>query len=247
MLVRRRRNARSIWCAIIALTSGILVFIGVLTILRAVQDANSLVPTKRPQFPTQYEASLTINMPYINLIEPVYVHVDEPHGLQKLSYYGDSDIYIFNATGASYQIIPVIDKLQCFVSDPEPIQHVFPNMSLFEPQHGVTLVRGRPCLSWRFVTPGEGPTPEGLLGEYTVFVDQHSEAIVRFHFVGRNPLVGGSHVDEYFIDYEYIREGPIHARVFDTLPSQMNCSNLSDYHGPTRMPALDVRVEIYLF
>ncbi|TMW64239.1 hypothetical protein Poli38472_012861 [Pythium oligandrum] len=242
MLVRRRRNARTIWFAIIALSSGILVFIGVLTILRAVQDANNLVPTKRPNFPTQYEASITVNMPYINLIEPLYVHVNADRGLQKLSYYGDSDIYIFNTSGSSYQIIPVIKELKCFRSDPEPIQHVFPNMSLFEPQHGVTLVHGRSCLSWRYVTPGNDPTPAGWKGEYTLYVDQTTEKPVRFHYIGRNPMLGGSHIDEYYLDYEYIREGPVDDHVFSTLPSMMNCSDATYLYGPKRTPGLDLHM-----
>ncbi|GLD93729.1 hypothetical protein PINS_up002334 [Pythium insidiosum] len=243
MLVRRRRNARTIWCAIVALTSGILIFIGILTILRAVQDANNLVPTKLPRFPVSYEASVMVNMPYINLQEPLYAHVDEMRGVQKLSYYGDTDVYIFNATGPSYQIIPVGHELRCFVSDPAPLQHVFPaNMSVFEPQHGVTLIRGRSCLSWRYVTPGDGPTADGLKGQYTLFVDQHSEEPVRFHYVGRSDMLGGSHVDEYFLDYEFIRAGPIDEHVFTALPSLMNCTNLSDFHGPTRAPQQDLHM-----
>lgn len=241
MFLRQQRKARKVWCAIIALSVGILLFIGILAILRAVQDANNLVPTKRPVFPTQYEASLTVNMPYIDLVEPIYVHVDEAQGLQKLSYYGDTDVYIFNASGPSYQILPVIREQKCFVDDPAPIQHVFPNVSLFEPQHGLVSIRGRPCLSWKFMTKRDTPTVDGLLGEYTLYVDQEHEQPVRFHYVGRNAMLGGSHIDEYFIDYNYIRAGPINPIVFSALPSRMNCTRMGGSDGPTRMPTLDVR------
>ncbi|KAI9989775.1 hypothetical protein PInf_020062 [Phytophthora infestans] len=130
---RQRSKSRRIWCAIIALTTGILGFIAVLAILRAVEDASHLAPTKRPVFPTQYEASVTFHMPYMDMVEPLYVHVDETKGLQKLSYYGGTDVYIYNTSGTSYQIIPVIRERKCFKSGSESLQHIFPNMTLFEP------------------------------------------------------------------------------------------------------------------
>jgi hypothetical protein len=240
--MRRRNQSKKIWCAIIGLSVGILLFIGVLAILRAVQDANNLAPTKRPAFPKQYEASLTFNMPYIDMVEPVYVHVDETKGLQRMSYYGETDVYIFNTSGTSYSIIPVIRERKCFKIDgPSPLQHVFPNMSLFEPQHGVFLVGGRPCFSWKFRTSTDEPTADGLLGEYTFYVDQVTEHPVRFHYVGRNGMLGGSHIDEYFIDYDYIREGPVSELVFTELPKSMNCTEMSEYDGPARSPQRDVR------
>lgn len=239
--MRRRSQSKKIWCAIIALSVGILLFIGVLAILRAVQDANNLAPTKRPVFPTQYEASLTFNMPYIDMVEPVYVHVDEDKGLQRLSYYGETDVYIFNRSGPSYSILPVIHDRKCFKIDASPLQHVFPNLTLFEPQHGVFLVEGRPCFSWKFRTADQ-PTADGLLGEYTFYVDQATEHPVRFHYVGRNGMLGGSHIDEYFIDYDYIREGPVSELVFTELPKSMNCSEMVDADGATHSPQLDVSV-----
>jgi hypothetical protein len=241
-LRRQRSKSRRIWCAIIALTTGILGFIAVLAILRAVEDANHLAPTKRPVFPTQYEASVTFNMPYMDMVEPLYVHVDEVKGLQKLSYYGGTDVYIYNTSGTSYQIIPVIRERKCFKSGSESLQHIFPNMTLFEPQHGVFLVEGRPCFSWKFVTKLHEPTVDGLLGEYTLYVDQKTERPVRFHYVGRNGMLGGSHIDEYFLDYIYVREGPVDEHVFSSLPASMNCTDMpGDDGGPSRQPKADVR------
>jgi hypothetical protein len=260
-MLRQKSKARKLWCAIIALSMGIIVFIGILAILRAVQDA-SVYPTTKPVFPKQYEASISINMPYINLVEPVYVHVDEEKGLQKLSYYGgmllevhqkqsyidvpvywicsDTDVYIFNTSGISYQVIPVIKDLKCFQTDPQPLQHVFPDLSLFEAQRGVYLIRGKSSYVWKYKTKGKGPTAEGLLGEYSFYVDSKTNQPIRFHYVGRNAMLGGSHIDEYYLDYLYIREGPIDPHTFSALPSIMNCTKLSDYHGPTRMPLQDV-------
>ncbi|KAG2510562.1 hypothetical protein JM16_008501 [Phytophthora kernoviae] len=243
VLRRQRNKSRKIWCAIIALTTGILGFIAVLAILRAVEDANHLAPTKRPVFPTQYEASVTFNMPYMDMVEPLYVHVDEVKGLQKLSYYGGTDTYIFNTSGPSYQIIPVIHERKCFKSASEPLQHIFPNMSVFEPQHGVFLVEGRSCFSWKFVTKLHEPTEDGLLGEYTLFVDQKTERPVRFHYVGRNGMLGGSHIDEYYLDYIYVREGPVHEDVFSSLPASMNCTEMpGDDSGPSRRPKEDIHL-----
>ncbi|GMF43114.1 unnamed protein product [Phytophthora fragariaefolia] len=240
-LRRQRSKSRRIWCAIIALTTGILGFIAVLAILRAVEDANHLAPTKRPVFPTQYEASVTFNMPYIDMVEPLYVHVDGTKGLQKLSYYGGTDVFIYNTSGTSYKIIPVIRERKCFKSGSEPLQHIFPNMTLFEPQHGVFLVEGRPCFSWKFVTKLHEPTEDGLLGEYTLYVDQKTERPVRFHYVGRNGMLGGSHIDEYFLDYIYVREGPVDEDVFSSLPASMNCTEMpGDDGGPSHNPKEDV-------
>ena len=150
-------------------------------------------------------------------------------------------MYVFNTSGPSYQIIPVINKVTCFETPSEQLQHVFPDLAQFTAQHGVFLVGGRACYAWKFTTSGSGPTPDGLLGEYTLYVDAKTNAPVRFHYVGRNGMLGGSHIDEYFLDYAYVREGPVADQVFRTLPSLMNCSNLSDYHGPSRAPAQDVR------
>ncbi|CAI5719200.1 unnamed protein product [Peronospora destructor] len=225
---RQRSKSRRIYCAIFALTTGILGFIAALAILRAVEDANHLAPTKRPVFPIQYEASIAFHMPYMDMIEPLYVHVDEVKGLQKLSYYGGTDVYIYNTSGTSYQIIPVIRERKCFKFGSESLQHVFPNMALFEPQHGIFLVEGRPCFSWKFITKLHEPTSDGLLGEYTLYVDQKTERPVRFHYVGRNGMLGGSHIDEYYLDYIYVREGPVNEDVFSSLPALMNCTGMLD-------------------
>ncbi|KAI9915697.1 hypothetical protein PsorP6_008049 [Peronosclerospora sorghi] len=109
------------------------------------------------------------------MVEPLYVHVDEAKGLQKLSYYGGTDVYIYNTSGASYEIVPVIRKRKCFKSGSNSLQHIFPNLTLFEPDHGVLLVQGRPCFSWKFITQPHEPTSDGLLGEYTLYVDQKTE------------------------------------------------------------------------
>lgn len=81
---------------------------------------------------------------------------------------------------------------------------------------------------------------DGHYGEYRLYIDIENDQPVQLHYVGRNLMFGGSHVDEYTLDYEYIRAAPIERHVFSTLPSLMNCTNISDYVGPSRNPMQDV-------
>ena len=41
-------------------------------------------------------------------------------------------------------------------------------------------------------------------------------------------------MDEYYIDYVYVRETPIASAIFNHLPSALTCKNMSDDAGPTR-------------
>ncbi|KAI9918486.1 hypothetical protein PsorP6_012262 [Peronosclerospora sorghi] len=63
----------------------------------------------------------------MDMVEPLYVHVNEAKGMQKLSYYGDTDVYIYNTSGTSYEIVPVIRKRKFFQSGSNTLRHVFPN------------------------------------------------------------------------------------------------------------------------
>ena len=135
-------------------------------------------------------------------------------------------------------------ELKCFTSKAEIPQHVFPKISLFEAEHGLFLVKGRSCYSWKYTTQKKVADSDGHYGEYRLYVDAENGHPVRLHYVGRNLMFGGSHVDEYTLDYEYIRAAPIEQHVFSTLPALMNCTNISSYGGPTRNPLQDV---LYLF
>ncbi|OQS02482.1 cathepsin, cysteine protease family C01A [Thraustotheca clavata] len=220
-----QRKKQRVWCSFIWVGIGLVVVVGVFAILKVSHQSDEL-PTIKPTFPTQYEASLTFRMPYMKLVEPVFVHVDEIQGLQKLSYYGGVDEYILNASGSSYQMLPVIDSIKCFKSGPTSLQKIFPNVTAFEPMYGKSIVNSRSCFSWKF-TVEKSPDSQARLGVYTLYVDAETNEPVRFHYIGHNVMLGGSHMDEYIIDYEYIRAGPIAPQIFTYRVESMNCSTPS--------------------
>ena len=41
-------------------------------------------------------------------------------------------------------------------------------------------------------------------------------------------MLGGSHIDEYYLDYIYVRDGPVDENVFSSLPALMNCTERLD-------------------
>ncbi|OQR90454.1 cathepsin, cysteine protease family C01A [Achlya hypogyna] len=220
-----QQKKQTVWCSFIWVGIGLVVVVGAFAILKVSRQSDEL-PTKKPVFPRQYEASLTFRMPYMNLVEPVFVHVNEDLGLQKLSYYGGIDEYILNTTGPSYQIIPVIDQITCFKVGPSPLQHVFPNMTAFEPMYGKSVINSRNCYSWKYSVEAT-PDSQDYLGVYTLYVDVETNEPVRFHFIGHNIVLGGSHMDEYILDYEYLRAGPVAPQVFTYRTSNMNCTSHS--------------------
>lgn len=223
-----RRNVKSIWCGIIALSLGICGAIAVICLFREVETM-IIVPKDRPVFPMEYEASISLHLPYIDLIEPIYVHVNEHKRLQRLSYYGGMDTLVINETGASYQVVPVLHNFSCFrIGDSPQMLPIFPNVSDFDPQTGTSYIQGQSCLSWQKVVSGEVPDSEGMIGTYTLYVDEVTNDPVRYHYVGHNVMLGGSHVDEYFIDYEFIRPGPVADVMFAYLPSSMQCPVMPD-------------------
>ena len=83
----QHRRRRQLWCLISSIGVAFIAVLGILAGFRVVEEALD-IPKVKPVFPTQYEASLMLHMPYINLTEPIYVHMDEAQGKQKLSYYG---------------------------------------------------------------------------------------------------------------------------------------------------------------
>lgn len=235
----REKNKKKVWCHILTLIVVVLGCISMIAIFRAVYDAVEK-PTKKPIFPKEYEASITLHMPYNELVEPIYVHVNEKKGLQRLSYYGGMDVYVYNISGTSYQINPVVHEQQCFKTHTNRLQHVFPNLTLYEPESGYALINGISCQSWHYATEGEGPTPEGLMGIYTLYVDASDNRPVRFHYVGHNVMLGGSHLDEYYIDYHFVKSGPVDDELFRTLPKNMDCHKMDGLKTKS-MPLNDVR------
>lgn len=87
MISHDRSRQKRIWCSIIAVILGILTAIAVISVFRAVKNAVEK-PLYKPTFPKEYEANLLLHMPYSNVTEPIYAHVKESSGVQRLSYYG---------------------------------------------------------------------------------------------------------------------------------------------------------------
>ncbi|KAH9115027.1 hypothetical protein AeMF1_010946 [Aphanomyces euteiches] len=235
----KRRNGA--WCSFVWVGLIAVVVVGIFAIIKVSQQADEF-PSKKPEFPTQYEASLTVRMPYVNLVEPVFVHVDEQLGAQKLSFYGGTQEYIYNTTGQSFMVIPVIDTVKCFAGGPMSLQHIFPNLSHFQPVYGKSNINSIDCFAWKYDV-SKVPDNSSYLGTYTLYVDAATNDPVRFHFVGHNVVLGGSHLDEYIIDYNYLRKGPVAPQTFHYRVDTMNCTNevvnaplgpLNDIH--MRMP-----------
>ncbi|RHY26229.1 hypothetical protein DYB32_007797 [Aphanomyces invadans] len=220
--VTRKVQRNRAWCSFVWLGLIAVGVVGIIAILKASKQADEF-PTKKPSFPSQYEASLTFRMPYMNLVEPVFVHVDEMLGAQKLSFYGGmfallshflsyivgtgTQEYILNVSGPSFQLIPVISSIRCIADGPSSLQHIFPDLSRFEPVYGKTLVNSIDCFSWKYDVAGS-PDNSSYFGTYKLFVNAATNEPVQFHFVGHNVILGGSHTDEYIIDYNYVRAGP---------------------------------------
>ncbi|KAF0714218.1 Aste57867_3933 [Aphanomyces stellatus] len=224
--VTRKPQRNGPWCSFVWIGLIAVIVVGIIAILKVSKQGDEF-PKDRPAFPRQYEASLTFRMPYVNLVEPVFVHVDEELGAQKLSFYGGTQEYIINTTGPSYQLIPVIDSIKCLAGSPSSLQHVFPNVSLFEPVYGKSLVNSIDCFAWKYEV-SSSPDNSSYLGSYKLYVNAATNEPVQFHFTGHNVVLGGSHMDEYIIDYNYLRAGPVAPQTFHYRVDTLNCTSDSD-------------------
>lgn len=72
-------------------------------------------------------------IPYINLVEPILVHMDSNKGLMRMDYYQGMDTYIFNTSGNAFAVTPVMQTPTCFNNGPTGASLValFPQLSLF--------------------------------------------------------------------------------------------------------------------
>ncbi|RHY40292.1 hypothetical protein DYB30_003075, partial [Aphanomyces astaci] len=224
--VTRKVKRNGAWCSFVWLGLIAVGVVAIVAILKVSKQGDEF-PTVKPWLPSQYEASITFRMPYMNLVEPVFVHTDEVLGAQKLSFYGGTQEYILNVTGPSYQIIPVIDSIKCFTDGPSSLQHIFPQLTAFEPMHGKTVVNSIECFTWKYDVAST-PDNSSYIGTYKLYVNAVTNALVQFHFVGHNVVLGGSHTDEYIIDYNYIREGPVAPQTFHYRVDTLNCTGSSD-------------------
>ena len=126
--------------------------------------------------PTQYSVSVLLELPYIDLVEPILVYYDEDLKLERLDYWHGADTYVFNLTAGenstSHQIVPTsLDGVKYFASGvlvgtslTVLIPKTFP---LFQRQ--LPRVRG---VESTFVFPGQYPRRFLVLGVGGIFMDQ---------------------------------------------------------------------------
>ena len=194
--------------------------------------------------PTQYSVSVLLELPYIDLVEPILVYYDEDLKLERLDYWHGADTYVFNLTAGenstSHQIVPtssdgVKSEATCFsMTGAAPLSSVFPDVSKFSRVEGTKEVRGVEVDVLELIQPEFDPA-SGLIGNYSFYVRHDDGATpVSFEFVGHNTVTGG-HVDEWNFVYSEFLPGPQKAALFEAPWAKMTCSELEtdDDDGPT--------------
>lgn len=163
--------------------------------------------------PSVYEVNISYHMPYIGLVEPVHVVMDDPAGLQRLGFYDGMDLYYFNKSGfvdpddptskqTDFEILPVIDHKECFAHPQKGHRTILPDVSSFVKIEGEYEVDGQSGFSkWILDQPTLNMTSTNI-GIYHIYADAKTGLIRRYNFLGHNSVFGGSHTDEYLIDYK---------------------------------------------
>merc|ERR1740138_1140016 len=96
-------------------------------------DDNVWKPWKPALWENQaYETRISFKMPYMDLVEDIYVHSDEQNGLMRLSYYSGANVFLINTTGDCYELLPVINELSCLQPyGVHRLETIMPDLSLF--------------------------------------------------------------------------------------------------------------------
>jgi C1A family cysteine protease len=210
-------------------------------------------PTVPFQAAKAFEVDMLFQIPYMNFTEPVYGWYDTQKGFGKLSYYSGMDTYIYDSreSSTSHAVYPVQDTLTCFRYPSDGyIPEVFPEMKYFTKQDGTEIIvtqahpSGVQCDIWTYAfdtvsdDPSGGgtavlPNDDGYSGQYVFYVNAKNGKPVQFHMYGHNVAVGGSHVDEYILDYLDYQEVDKVADFLFKPPSGMPCHEGSNPFGPT--------------
>ncbi|KAH8052929.1 transferase [Aureococcus anophagefferens] len=200
--------------------------------------------------PKQYSVSVLLELPYIDLVEPIEVYYDEAQELQRMDYWHGADTYVFNATAGenstSHQIVPTskdgaTSAATCFSMTGEaPLASVFPSLAKFTKADGTKQIRGVEVDAFELVQPEFDPA-SGMIGNYSFYVRHDDGATpVSFEFLGHNTITGG-HVDEWAFVYSAYAPGPQKAELFTVPWAKMTCAELEtdDDDGPTGNNACD--------
>lgn len=123
--------------------------------------------------PKQYSVSVLLELPYIDLVEPIEVYYDEAQELQRMDYWHGADTYVFNATAGenstSHQIVPtskdgVTSAATCFsMTGAAPLASVFPSLAKFTKADGTKQIRGVEVDAFELVQPEFDPA-SGMIG-----------------------------------------------------------------------------------
>lgn len=211
------------------------------------ESYNASVAYKVPEI---YEANMVLRMPFLpEFQQPIFAQVDSTQNKMRMSYFSGSNVFIFDAApnATSHSIVPVFDQLECFrktnADEVNPLPMLFPVMDLFSRSEDKETINGVECDVWEYsynktIDGGEwnSATPDefGYSGKYSFYVNAQTGAPVTFHMQGHNVVIGGSHVDEYFMDYIDIKalDTPLHDSLF-VPPNGMACHDTEDPFGPT--------------
>lgn len=238
-----------------------LTFAAVATVAAATQcppDTCAHSSPARFAVPSAYEAYVAFKMPYFNFTEKAYIWgTNRGGGALRLSYNGGANIFIQNniSTHTSFQLYPAEQSLLCSKTPFSGFSDPFPNLNLFcrdnvfstgcptaVTVNGVQAHR----YTYSYTDPRTGndgkynyDLPDnnapGYRGVYHWYQDARTGAPIRFHVVlGHSVVFGGSHVDEYILDYMFFRESPLWPEEeFFAPPKHMPCEETENPFGPT--------------
>lgn len=206
----------------------LVLLVGLGGLLSEGAEANKGISKNRPlavKIPTKYSVKVSYHMPYIGLEEPVFCAEDMEAGLQYLSFYDGLNTFRYIKAGlgskkeTAFEITPVIDHKDCFAHPTMGYRTVMPDPSPFVPKNHQEEVDGILCDVWELVLNTLNETSQ-LVGDYTLYTDPATGLIVRYQFLGHNTLFGGSHSDEYKVDYrDWVIGDDVDESVF-TLPEK---------------------------
>lgn len=212
-----------------------------------------------PRFtlPDSYQAYVQFSIPYYNFSEKVYVWgTTRNGGAMKLQYGAGAATFIYNnMTQMSYSLYAAEQSLLCSATQFSGFNTPWPDLGNFCRSNNArgcpvsTSVNGVPAHMFEFKFSDVQANPNsdsdfnppnnvgpGYVGWYRWYQDAATGLPLRFHtIVGHNVVFGGSHVDEYVVDYLYFAPAPMWpAEEFFSPPYGMPCSQSSNPFGPTK-------------
>jgi len=214
---------------------GIVLLVG-LGMFVGLQSTSSNQKASGFHIPENYSVRANLSLPYSGLVERISVIVEG--GMQRISYYEDSNVFINNRSGTSYSIVPRLGDQVCFFDNGKgynastqtgggtPLVDVFPKNfeKHFKKRDQQETVNGVVCTVFEYHVNKSVGDEDGYFGNYTFYVNGNIP--VRLALIGHNIVFGGSHVDEYQIDYfEFYTGGETQDPSVFEVPNVEACSD----------------------